>query len=343
MLGGARPPARADSQRLQAIEQTPGSSYPLYVWFAASEKRPAWTNLPVTGEAVPELAAVDDFMLAYLRQRETEAATIAITRNGRLVFRRGYGWQDRERTEPIRPDAQMRIASDTKPVTAAAVRQLIQDGLLAEDTRAFERLAIPPPPGQPVADPRIYDITVAQLLEHRSGLVKDRPRTEDIGQALGLGRAANLTEIISYLLTQPLASEPGTQQLYSNNGYVVLGALIEAVSGLGYEDYIRTRVAEPLGANALRLADDFHVHQRRPHSAMVRATVGRSSRTAFLPHPLRAVIFVVKTLCRFPIDRDLASLGSLRLLSLLFLALILHGAFWIYLHLVFRLDSKTWR
>lgn len=217
-------------------------------------RRPFDARLPATGWAVAELAPVDAVMLGFLREAQFEAATIAVMRNGRLVLRRGYGWQDRERTKPILPDAIMRIASNTKPITAAAVRNLIRNGRITPETKVLSLLQIEPPLDQKIADARWSAITIQQLLDHTSGLRHDRPGSGQVGKLLGLKRAATTSEIISYMMTQPLEAAPGLRRSYSNFGYLLLGAVIEKVSGKSYEQFIRSTIAMPLYATSIDVA-----------------------------------------------------------------------------------------
>ncbi len=70
------------------------------------------------------------------------AATLAISKNGKLIYYRGFGWSDEVKQKPTAPDALMRIASVTKPITAATVKAAIRAKLISTDTKAFEYLAI---------------------------------------------------------------------------------------------------------------------------------------------------------------------------------------------------------
>src|SRR5437868_2489777 len=126
---------------------------------------------PVTGTAVPALAAFDEAMQQYMSEIKCSSGTIAIMKDGKIVFERGYGWSDKDRKVPTQPDTMMRIASVTKPITSAAVKHLIAEKKFAYDTKAFEYIGIAP--GGAVSDQRIYSITVKNLLEHRGGWNRD--------------------------------------------------------------------------------------------------------------------------------------------------------------------------
>ncbi len=207
-------------------------------------------DLPMSGKAVPALAAFDRAMQQFMQERHIPAGTLAVMRDGRLLLSRGYGFADRQRTRGIAPDAPFRIASVSKPFTAAAVRKLIRDGKLRLDTRVFPLLGISPPRGHK-ADPRLRDITVEHLLEHRGGWDRQATfdpmfRSRQIADALGIPSPPSARDVIRYMAGQPLQFDPGSRSAYSNFGYVVLGRVIEKVSGRSFIDYLHTAILRPL-------------------------------------------------------------------------------------------------
>ena len=225
-------------------------------------QRQADPNLPVVGTDLPELEAVDAILLDWLRANGFEAATIAIMKDRRLVYEKGYGWQDEDRTRPILPDAIMRLASNTKPVTARAIQQLIEDGMLDPEEPVYEYLGISPT--DTLNDRRILEITVQHLLDHESGLIAGAPGTGELGRMLGLNRSATMAETIAYAWTQDLLFDPGTRSEYSNLGYQILGHIIEKASGQTYEQFIRDHIARPLGIRS------FQVGRNRLEEAFAR-------------------------------------------------------------------------
>jgi CubicO group peptidase (beta-lactamase class C family) len=87
---------------------------------AAAEER------PISGKKVPGFEPVDKAVLESMETIGCQAATIAVSKDGRLIYSRGYGWSDKEKKKRVSPDALMRIASVSKPITAAAVRNAIR-------------------------------------------------------------------------------------------------------------------------------------------------------------------------------------------------------------------------
>lgn len=247
---------------LNLMENVPGPSHLVSTGFAVVTQRHADPDLPVTGEFVPELAGLDEVMLGVMRALGFEAGTLVVVKDRRRVYERGFGWQDRERTMPIDPQAVMRLASMTVVITARAIHQLADDGLLGLDEKVFDVLGIAPLPGYPITDPRVHDFTIRQLLAHTSGvreggdLPDGAPFARDLGELLGLGRNATLEEAIAFMWSQGLLSDPGTSWRFSHWGYQVLGKVIEVRSGMTYGDYVHDVVGVGDGMPTIRLARD---------------------------------------------------------------------------------------
>lgn len=193
-----------------------------------------------TGPEVPELAAYDTQIQAYMQRWNIPGAAVAVTRNGRLVLARGYGVTEAGGSTPVQPDSLFRIASVSKPITSMAVMKLVEDGVLSLDQPVFPYLARGTP-----TDARLNAITVRHLLEHTGGW--DRSIAGDpmfdarrIAAAMGVPSPPGADTILRYMLTQPLQFAPGTRYAYSNVGYLVLGEVIAKASGQTYEDHLRT-------------------------------------------------------------------------------------------------------
>jgi CubicO group peptidase (beta-lactamase class C family) len=199
-------------------------------------------RLPVSGTYVASLDLFDSAMVAYMSARNIGAGTLAISRQGQAVYQRGFGWRDSARTEMLPPNAMMRLASNTKPVTSAAIRRLVSLGLLTLETKAFPLLELTP--AGPVADARINDITVRHLLEHTAGWNRQIAgdvmfRSRDISRALGITTPPTEAQIASFVMTQSLQHAPGSTSSYSNLGYLVLGLVVEKITGQPFDAYVR--------------------------------------------------------------------------------------------------------
>src|SRR4051812_37064486 len=137
---------------------------------------------------------------------------------------------------PITPDMVFRLASVTKQFTAVATLMLMEQGLLALDdpiTRFW--------PDYPTHD---HTITVEHLLTHTSGIrsYTDMPDWPPLWR-----KDFAVQELIDYFKDQPMPFAPGTRWAYNNSGYVLLGAIIEQLSGLSYAQFMQQRIFEPLG------------------------------------------------------------------------------------------------
>jgi N-acyl-D-amino-acid deacylase len=158
------------------------------------------------------------------------------------------------------PDCRFRIASISKPLTAVAVLQLVERKQLDLDELVFPLLKLKPAFDKDDAklDERWKEITVRQCLQHTAGwdrAVSFDPigRAKRIAKVLGTQTPVDPEQIIRYMLGQPLDFDPGERYAYSNLGYLVLGRLIERISGQKYEDYVQQHVLAPLSIERMQL------------------------------------------------------------------------------------------
>src|SRR3954466_13241278 len=127
-------------------------------------------QIPITGTADPKLAAFDKLMTDFLREHQVPGASLAVARNGKIVYARGFGYADVAKKQSVEPDSLFRIASVSKSFTSAAIMQLVAQGKLKLDEPAFEKLKIAPHLEKgTTSDPRLKQITIAQLLHHTGG------------------------------------------------------------------------------------------------------------------------------------------------------------------------------
>lgn len=206
------------------------------------------------------LPSVDSTMQSLLTQFRVPGGSLAIAYNGKLIYARGYGLADTNANTPVQPDSLFREASISKTFTAVAILKLYDEGKIGLDDEAFAYLADLQPPAEQIGDPRIANITIRELLNHTGGW--DRSVAGDpvanaiqIAMKTGAPLPGSADWFIGYMWTQKLQNDPGKIYAYSNVGYVVLGSLIEHVTGMRYEDYVRQAVLTPLGISRTFLAD----------------------------------------------------------------------------------------
>jgi CubicO group peptidase (beta-lactamase class C family) len=229
-------------------------------WFAFLAFLAAVTasaEIPSTGTMIPGMASYDQLASTLLTKYQVPGGAFAVARNGRLVFARGYGYANKATGELVQPDSRFRIASLSKPITSAAILLLAQRGKLSLDQRVFDILSYEPLPGESV-DPRLATITIRNLLEHSGGWNRDT--TFDpmflpvaIAAATGTPAPATTDSIIRFMMGKPLQFDPGSDYNYSNFGYVLLGRVIETVSGQPYERFVREQVLAPSGAACMAI------------------------------------------------------------------------------------------
>jgi CubicO group peptidase (beta-lactamase class C family) len=195
-----------------------------------------------------------------MTEHQVPGLAIAVTHRGWPVLVRGYGYADAARREKVQPTSRFRIASISKPITAVAILQFVERGLLRLDDKVFEVLdyeaAIAA--AKDAFDPRLRDITIKHLLQHRGGWDRDQsfdPMFQSVRFAaqLGVDAPADQDAIIRAMLSQPLDFDPGARYAYSNFGYCLLGRVIETLTGEGYEAYVQRHVLAPLGIHSMQL------------------------------------------------------------------------------------------
>ena len=189
-------------------------------------------------EATSESALTDrlDKVVAATYANDGPGAAVLVAKGGHIVLRKGYGLASVELRVPIEPDMIFRVGSVTKQFTAALILLLAEDGRLRldDDVRKYV-------PDFPAGERRV---TIEHLLTHTSGIKNytELPSWRNVQTHDLL-----LPELIALFRNEPFDFEPGTRYHYSNSGYVLLGAIIESLSGRSYGDALRERILEPLG------------------------------------------------------------------------------------------------
>jgi CubicO group peptidase (beta-lactamase class C family) len=194
----------------------------------------------------------EDAIRTFMHRWTIEGASVAIAREGRLVYAKGFGFSDTARREVTQPFNKFRIASISKLVTAVAVMKLKEEGKLSLDDKVFGPAGILNDTAfcHP-RDKRVFNITVAHLLSHEGGWTQ---RWGDqmfmplvIARQMNVMPPIDLKTIVRFALSKRLHYTPGTGRAYSNLGYSILGLVIEKVSGMPYNEYCRKEIFEPLG------------------------------------------------------------------------------------------------
>ncbi len=198
-----------------------------------------------------EFEVVDHNVNRFLQRNNLAGASLAISKDGKLVFAKGYGYADKERAISVQPYNLFRIASVSKLITAVAVMKLVEANKFTLESTVFG------PDGilndslfLDYRDSKVETITVRELLNHSAGWTN---RWGDpmfmpnvISRKLGVDYPIESEDIIRFMLQKRLHYRPGTMSSYSNFGYTVLEQVIEKASGMDYEMYVKTNVLYPL-------------------------------------------------------------------------------------------------
>jgi CubicO group peptidase (beta-lactamase class C family) len=214
----------------------------------------------------PTVRTAEQVITDFMRNWNIPGGAVAISKEGRMIYNRGFGFADQARTIPVTSSHRFRIASVSKPVTSVAVMKLAAEGYFSLDDKVFGqgRLIDDPYYVSVVSDRRIYSITVRHLLEHTAGW--DRSRSTDgyshsdpaffplhVTASENEPNPVGDSTIIRFSLRKGLHHKPGSRFAYSNVGYLVLGKIIEKVTGMAYEDYVSSALLEPLAIRDMAL------------------------------------------------------------------------------------------
>ena len=177
--------------------------------------------------------AVDLYRTAVARD-DIRGAVLYVARRGQVVLHEAVGFRHHAYRLPMEKDTLFRMASNTKPVVAAAVLMLVDEGKLAVTDPVSKYL-------KSFDNDKSRRITIAQLLTHSSGL-----RIGPILLPFADGEERTLQAAVAKFGATGPAAEPGTYS-YNNAGYNTLGALIEVLSGQSLEAFLKSRIYDPLG------------------------------------------------------------------------------------------------
>ena len=211
----------------------------------------------------PQAAALDSYIERFMRRWEIKGGSLAVMKDGRLIYSKGYGWADEEKGIPMSPGHIMRIASLSKLITATAIMQLCERKVLSLEDRVFGYGGILDcPQFSRIRDKRARSITVEHLLRHEAGFTMHRGdpmfTTRSIIIREGLDTVPDMDRIIEYALGDRLGYTPGTGFRYSNLGYLILTKIVEVCSGMDYEEYCQENILHPAGCYDMHLARNLY-------------------------------------------------------------------------------------
>jgi CubicO group peptidase (beta-lactamase class C family) len=205
-------------------------------------------------DAQMQVAAIDRLFSPWSKP-DTPGCVVAVMKNGRIVFERGYGMADLDHDVRIKPATVFDVGSIAKQFTAAAILLLTQEGKLSLDDSIRKYVSEVPNFGVPV--------TLRQMLHHTSGLRDYEQLLSFNGWRLDSPDLLTDGDILGIMSRQKeLNFPPGSDFDYSNTNYMLLARVVSRVSGESFEQFTRTRLFEPLGME--------HTHFRNDHGAVVK-------------------------------------------------------------------------
>ncbi len=176
---------------------------------------------------------IDTLALHFLDKTKIPGMSVAISKNGKLVFAKGFGFANVKEGIKMRPNTQLRTASVSKLLTATAIGRLFSEGKLDLDAPIAKYV--------PYLDAKYAQLTTRQLAGHTAG-VPHRPKGTKHKK-----RHYTTIRPAAQLMKAPLLFEPDTDYKYSSHAFNFLASVIEGVSGMSYRDYMQQMVFEPLG------------------------------------------------------------------------------------------------
>ena len=201
-----------------------------------------------SAQTVPAPAQrLDAVVTSAMRRAPIEGVAVAVSRGGAVVTEAGYGRADAESGQAVTDHTVFEIGSITKQFTAAAILKLAEDGRLRLEDAIGTYL--------PELRTRAEGVTLRHLLTHTSGL-------SSAWAVSDLTAPASPRVVVDSLAARALEFAPGERFVYNNNGYILLGQVVERVSGMSYTDYVRTRLVEPLGLSSVAPCDQFPAARR---------------------------------------------------------------------------------
>jgi len=179
---------------------------------------------------------LDTYMKEQLGKKRSPSYSVAVVKDGKVVYAKGFGFADLENDVPAAPETVYRIGSITKQFTATMIMQLVVEGKLKLDDPFSKTLP---------DTPKTWDkVTVRQLLNHTSG-IKSYTEVKDLftGEAM---KGTSPAGILKTVEKDPMDFEPGSKWHYNNTGYELLGMLIEKLDERTYAASLKARILDPL-------------------------------------------------------------------------------------------------
>ncbi|HEY0041738.1 MAG TPA: serine hydrolase domain-containing protein, partial [Flavisolibacter sp.] len=224
------------------------------------ENKPQEVRPPSAAQT--DMAAVDSKIATFMTAYNIPGASLAVSRNGKLVYQKGYGFADQATSEKVTPAHRFRLASVSKTYTGAAILKLVQEGRLSLDAKVFGAgNVLGTDYGTAPYNTNLGNITVRHLLQNVSGSWGGSTG----GDVIDHNPAFSNAQFFNWVLnTRPNPSAPGTVYDYSNVGFWIAGRIVEKVSGKSFINYVKDDLLAPIGATQTDIAGKTET-ERKPN------------------------------------------------------------------------------
>lgn len=221
--------------------------------------------IPSSGKLVEGFESVDTYFTEFLKTHNAAGASVAIAYQGNLVYERAFGYSEVAEKKTLQSSETFRIASLSKTLTSAAILRLVQQRKLALDDTIVPLLKKKGFRLPAKNDSRWQNITVRHLLQHSGGWQQSQSgdplfQVVEITAAFDLKKSASIRHLIRHQMARPLDFAPGSHVAYNNFGYLLLGRIIESVTGQDYDHAVSDLILQPaqmqdtfLGRTPIRL------------------------------------------------------------------------------------------
>ena len=290
----------------------PSIALALLLGVAAEQKapmQPAAHLAPVPTLSTERLARIDKLLQQYVDENRVGGVVGLVLQDGKPVYERAVGWADKEAGAKMAPDTIFRIASQTKALTSVSILSLMEEGRInltdpvSRYIPSFANSKVAVRNGSTVdIVPAKRPINIRDLLTHTAGIsygtdqsVASQYEAKGLGPAAGYGwftadKDERICVTMERLGTLPFVAQPGEAWVYGYNTDI-LGCVVEKVSGMPLDEFIRTRITGPLGMKDTQF---FLPPAQRGRLAAVYSSASDGSMQAVIPAEVQTVPSMMK-------------------------------------------------
>lgn len=212
-------------------------------------------NIPVFSQSKKDFKGneIDSLVRRFKNKWKIPGISVAIAKDGRLIYAKGYGYADTINKILLTPNHLIRFSSCTKTMTALAIMKFVEEGKIGVDDYVFGKKGILNTAlYRNISDSLVYSIKVKHLLRHNVGWPDiDIIGSNEASYELNLPIPAGIEENVRFFLLQKQEFVAGSKKMYANVNYLFLGQIISELSSKSYKDYIMDDFLPPLGINTV--------------------------------------------------------------------------------------------